>query len=63
VLDTEDVLHRAKKKSKTNGKSSSKRKSLQEKNEKARLSKFRAWVDAKAAADEASPMEEDAKEA
>ena len=48
VLDTEDVLRRAKKKAKTNGKASAKRKSLLEKNEKARLAKFHAWVEEKA---------------
>ena len=48
VLDTEDVLRRAKKKAKTNGKASAKRKSLLEKKEKARLAKFHAWVEEKA---------------
>lgn len=61
VLDTEDVLHRAKKKSKTNGKAPNKRKSLQEKNEKTRLAKFHEWVKAKATDGEAEPMETDVK--
>ena len=48
VLDTEDVLRRTKKKSKQNAKTSAKKKSLQEKNEKARMAKFHAWIEEKA---------------